>query len=282
MKNKKNRPWDQYLKKINQPRSFVDEIPKTYINDKGFEVPEDTLAYYKTADYDFDLSDLVESLIGKPDRDWFSITAFSFCLPLTIANQYGFVVKSNWDAEISWDGDPNSTIEVKSEAWQNHKSIQPFVGDFGNGILTLENKVIIRTPPGINLMTMQPPNSFIKGLHVMQGVIESDNLRRNHSFNIKITEPNTVIKIKKGDWLAAFIPIPRFFVENFKLKDASKIFSSDIIENEIDSTHKLGWERLNSDKDKINGSGRRYFKGIHVNETRYKNHQKRITDRREE
>ena len=29
----KNRPWDQYLKKINQPRSFVDEIPKTYIND---------------------------------------------------------------------------------------------------------------------------------------------------------------------------------------------------------------------------------------------------------
>ena len=282
MKNKKDRPWDQYLKKINQPPSFVDEIPKDYINDKGFEVPKDTLAYYKTADYDFELSDLVESLIGKQDRDWFSITAFSFCLPLTIANQYGFVVKSNWDAEISWDGNPNSTVEVKSEAWQNHESIQPFVGDFGNGILTLENKVIIRTPPGINLMTMQPPNSFIKGLHVMQGVIESDNLRRNHSFNIKITEPNTTIKIKKGDWLAAFIPIPRFFVENFKLKDASKIFSSDIIENEMDSTHKLGWERLNSDQPKINGSGRRYFKGIHVNETSYKNHQKRITDRREE
>ena len=201
---------------------------------------------------------------------------------MTIANQYGFVVKSNWDAEISWDGNPNSMVEVKSEAWQNHQSIQPFVGDFGNGILTLENKVIIRTPPGINLMTMQPPNSFIKGLHVMQGVIESDNLRRNHSFNIKITEPNTIIKIKKGDWLAAFIPIPRFFVENFKLKDASKIFSSDIIENEMDSTHKLGWERLNSDQPKINGSGRRYFKGIHVNETSYKNHQKRITDRREE
>ena len=67
-----------------------------------------------------------------------------------------------------------------------------------------------------------------------------------------------------------------------ELEDLDLTWIDDIIENEMDSTHKLGWERLNSDQPKINGSGRRYFKGIHVNETSYKNHQKRITDRREE
>lgn len=277
MKNKKSRPWDKYIEKINTPFSFVDEIPKRYINDEGLEVPENTLMYYNTSPEDFKISDIIESLVGKPNRDWFAITAFSFCLPLTIANQYGFVIKSNWDAEIFWDGDINNQISIKSEGWQNHTSIQPLLGDFLNGILTFENKFIIRTPPGINLMTIQPPNSFIRGLHVMQGVVESDNLRRNFTFNIKITEPNRTIKIKKGDWIAAFIPVPRFFVDNFKLKDAESFFDSDIIENEIDSINKLGWERHNSDADKTNGSGRRYFKGIHVNETPYKNHQKRVT-----
>jgi len=277
MKNKKNRPWDKYIQKINEPVSFIDEIPKRYINDDGLEVPENTLMYYNTSKENFKISDVIESLVGQPNRDWFSMTAFTFCLPLTIANQYGFVVKSNWDVEIFWDGNINNQILVKSEGWQNHESIQPMLGDFFNGILTFENKFIVRTPPGINLMTIQPPNSFIRGLHVMQGVVESDNLRRNFTFNIKVTEPNTTIKIKKGDWIAAFIPIPRFFVDNFKLKDAKLFFDSDIIENEQSSINKLGWERHNTDSNKTNGSGRRYFKGIHVNETLYKNHQKRIT-----
>jgi hypothetical protein len=277
MKNKKNRPWDKYVEKITAPPSFVDEVPKNYINDEGFEVPENTLMYYNTGNPKFKISDIIESLIGHQNRDWFSVTAFSFCLPLTIANQYGFVVKSNWDMELFWDGDPNNQIVVKSDGWQNHESIQPMLGDFFNGILTFENKFVVRTPPGINLMTMQPPNSFIRGIHVMQGVVESDNLRRNFTFNLKITEPNTTINIKKGDWIAAFIPIPRFFVDNFKLKDGQTFFGSDIIENEMSSIEKLGWERHNSDSSKTNGSGRRYFKGIHVNETSYKDHQKRVT-----
>ena len=273
---KNKRPWDVFKEKINKPVSFVDEVKKDYINDEGFEVPENTLAFYCTSDHKYKINDVVESLVGHPNRDWFHTTAFTFCLPLTIGNQYGFVVKSNWDAEIEWNGDPNSGIKCISEGWQNHDSIQPWVSDFATGILTLENKFIIRTPPGINLMTIQPPNYFIRGLHTMTGVVESDNLRRNFTFNMKITEPNTPIKIKKGDWLAAFIPVPRFFIDSFELKDAEDLFGKEIISNEMYSTHALGWERHNTDTYKINGSGRRYFKGIHVNETPFKNHQKRI------
>lgn len=275
MKNGSKSPWEMFKSKKIEKISLEDEVKKDYINDDNFLVPEKTLAFYATKDTRHNLSDVIESLVGHPNRDWFSMTAFSFCLPLTIANQYGFVVKSNWDAEIFWDGNIENPPEIKSEGWQNHESIQPLLGDFANGIITLENKFIVRTPRDTNLMIMQPPNYFIPGLHTMSAVVESDNLRRNFTFNIKVTEPNKNINIKKGDWLAAFIPIPRFYVDMFKMKDAFDLFGEEVIKNELESMHKLGWERNNQDYDKINGSGRRYFKGKHVNETMYRNHQKR-------
>ena len=275
MKDGQKSPWEIFKSKKNEKVDLRDEMHKDYINDDGFLVPEKTLAFYATSDTRYKLSDVIETLIGQPNRDWFSITAFSFCLPLTIANQYGFVVKSNWDAEIFWDGNIENQPEIKSEGWQNHDSIQPLLGDFANGIITLENKFIVRTPRDTNLMIMQPPNYFIPGLHTMSAVVESDNLRRNFTFNVKVTEPNKIINIKKGDWLAAFIPIPRFYADMFKLKDAFDLFGDEVIKNELEAMHKLGWERNNQDYDKINGSGRRYFMGKHVNETMYRNHQKR-------
>lgn len=276
------RPWDIFKEK--QAHPFKEDIPRTFINDPGFEVPEKTLAFYPTApELGYKISDVIEPLVGQPNRDWFAISAFSFCLPLTIANQYGFVVKAAEDITVSWKGDGHD-IEVESKNWQKHDAIQPYVSDFGHGILTLENKFIVRTPPGVNLMTLQPPNYFIPGIHVMAGVVEADNLRRNFTFNMRVTTLNTKIKIKKGQWLAAFIPIPRHFADMFTLVDASTLFPEEVISNELDSVHKLGWERHNTDKGKINGSGRRYFKGLHVNETKFKNHQKRagIQDTSEE
>lgn len=280
----KERPWDLFKK--NQKVSFVDLEKKDYINDEGLEVPENTIAYfpYHEEDRDIKIGDSLESLIGKPVRNYFDIPAFSFCLPLTIGNQYGFVVKAMYDAEIFWDG-KTYNIDVKSENFNNSSYPQVYVNDFP-GALTIENKFIYRTPPGVNLMTIQPPNYFIRGLHTMTGVVEADNLRRSFTFNLRVTNLNEVIKIKKGDWLAAFIPVPRFYVDSFELKDARKIFSDDVIQNEIESIKKLGWERDNhkdygGDVGKINGSGRRYFKGLHVNETKYKKHQKRIGDRSE-
>lgn len=269
----KRRPWDIFKEKEKSP--FKEEIPKDYLNDPGFEIPEKTLVFYPMLpEAKYKIKDVIEPLLGHPHRDWFGMSAFSFCLPLTIANQYGFVVKAAEDLTVYWEGG-DSPIQVESVNWQNHNSIQPYVSDFGHGILTLENKFIVRTPPGVNLMTMQPPNHFIPGLHVMAGVVESDNLRRNFTFNMRVTTLNTKIKIKKGDWLAAFMPVPRHYADMFTLVDASTLFPQEVIDNEMASHHNLGWERHNTDKNKLNGSGRRYFKGLHVNETRYKKHQKR-------
>ena len=41
------------------------------------------------------------------------------------------------------------------------------------------------------------------------------DLRCDFTFNLKITVPNMLVSVKKGDALGAFIPIPRYFVDGF-------------------------------------------------------------------
>ena len=94
MKNGSKSPWEMFKSKKIEKISLEDEVKKDYINDDNFLVPEKTLAFYATKDTRHNLSDVIESLVGHPNRDWFSMTAFSFCLPLTIANQYGFVLEA--------------------------------------------------------------------------------------------------------------------------------------------------------------------------------------------
>lgn len=271
------RPWDLFKESL--VRSFVDKEEKDYINTNGIDVPENTIAVVLEEDK-VKYKNIVYSLVGHPTRDWMPKYA-NFCLPVNIANQYGFVVESQHDVDVYWDGESNH-IDIKVLDDLGFTG-QTFSNEFGPGILTIHNAFVLRTPPGVNIMTIQPPNYFLPGLHVSSGVVESDNLRRNFTFNLIITNPNKTIHIKRGDWLSGFIPVPRFYIENFKLKDASKIFDGTVIENERSNISSLAWERtshkdLGGDIGKPNDSGRRYFKGIHVNETRYRNHQKRITD----
>ena len=110
----------------------------------------------------------------------------------------------------------------------------------------------------------------------MTGVIETDNIRRDFTFNLKITVPNLKISIRKGDPLGAFLPIPRNFVESFDIKLVQDIFPIGIHQNEISESNNLSMERNNSDKDKPHQSGRRYFSGTHISGEKYTNHQKNM------
>lgn len=254
-----------------------------YINDIENEVPENKIIFYRqNEEYDHDLSEVIEPLIGQTKRDWFA-EHFYYCLPLTIANQYGFVVKAAEDIELYWNDD-TSKVYLKTESkipLEDASRIQTYHTNFRFGILTIDNNFVLRTPPGINLMTIQPPNYFIPNLMAMSGVVESDNIRRTFTFNLRVTKPHTQISIKKGDWLAAFIPVPRYFVEKFELLNGEEYFSEECLKNEKADRDKLAFERYNGieqggDIGKPNDSGRRYFKGIHANDNPYKDHQKRL------
>jgi hypothetical protein len=249
-----------------------------YINDAGLEVPDNKIVVVPNhPGAETYHEEIIESLAGSPKRDWFN-SHFYYCLPIGIGNQYGFVIRSLRDLEITWDGsnDKSQDLNINFLNSDNEQK-QTFFDGFSTGILTIQNHFTLRTPPGINLMTIQPPNMFIPGTVAMTGVIESDQLRRDFTFNLKVTIPNYKIKIKKGDPLGAFIPVPRYFVENFSILSASECFSEEVLRNEYLDSQELSRQRAQEDKSKPHESGRKYFNGHHAFGEQYKDHQKRIT-----
>jgi hypothetical protein len=252
----------------------AEHLTGPFLNDPGYEVPENTVVVVphspnNTGFYE----EMLLPLKGESKRDWFT-AHFYYCLPLTIGNQYGIAVRSGYSFDAYWPGGEaaavltfDKTDDVPHQAVSTH---------FYNGIITFQNFFALKTPPGINLMTIQPPNMFIPGCVAMTGVVETDQIRRDFTFNLKITVPEYKIRINKGDIVGAFIPIPRYFVDKFELALVSDLFDKEVHLNEVQESRTLGEERSTTDKEKNHMAGRRYFKGIHSDDTRYTDHQKTI------
>lgn len=221
--------------------------------------------------------DQYESLIDKKHRNWFSDHAY-LCLPLVIGNQYGYVVKAQYDFDVIWNGgDRTKDLQIiyKNNIANGYKG-QWISSHFGLGIITVQNHFTLRTSDATNLMTINPPNYFIDGIHYMTGVIECDNLRRDFTFNLKVTRPNYLVQIKKGDWIGCFIPVPRYYVESFQLVDAKEVLTEEEIRTEIQAAADAGKERETIDKEKSHRAGRRYFRGEDVYGNKFPDHQRRV------
>lgn len=248
-----------------------------YINDPGYEVPKDKIIAVTNNPYDKEVQNrVVESLKGKIKRDWFT-EHFYYCLPLNIGNQYGFIIKAARTFDIEWHSNKRGHGDVSITFLDdNHNNDQMVISQFGSGIVTIQNAFHLKTPPGVNIMTIQPPNMFIPGVQAMAGVVETDQLRRDFTFNLKITDPDRVIRINAGDAIGAFIPIPRYFVDSFELVHVQDVFDQSLHINELTDGHELGRQRQAEDKEKTHESGRKYFNGIHAHGEKYSDHQKRV------
>jgi hypothetical protein len=245
------------------------------INNHQNLVPENTILIVTEDDTVNDaVFNIIEPLKGHVKRDWFIPHAYH-CLPLTIGNQYGFAIKSLYNFTAIWNGgDMPWDVVVNVE---NLGSNQNISSHFGMGTITIQNRFHFRTPLGINLMTINPPNMFIPNLHNMTGVVETDNLRRDFTFNLRITQPNVEIKVNAGDIISAFIPIPRFFVDSFDIKLANDIVSTEIIENERLAGINFGIERRTVDiQNHRSGGSQRYKKGVDIYDNEYYKHQPNV------
>lgn len=248
------------------------------INDGINDVPNKTIAIFTGPEvYDKDLSQKrILDMVKKPNkkRDWFS-PHFYRCLPLTIGNQYGFTVSSEFDIGIEWNGN-DGLEDTKIYLYDEVDSpIYPKISShFGYGIITINTPYFFRTPPGVNLMTINPPNYVIPNVTVMTGVVETDNLRRNFTFNLKIQIPNIKTFIPAGFPLAAFIPIPRYYCDEFNLDFAENLFSKEIIDEELKADLEAGRYRKEVEPTLKGGIGKHYMQGKDVYGNMFKDHQK--------
>jgi hypothetical protein len=245
------------------------------INEKEM-VPDKTFAIF--IDDPSCSKETIKKILGRLShkRDWFN-PHFYKCLPLSIANQYGYTIISEFDFGIIWDGGErpeNLKILLPNNLKNDAEGLYPRVtSHFGSGILTIEPPFHVRTPAGINTMVINPPNCILPNITVMSGVVETDNLRRSFTFNLKVQTPNIEIIIPKGTPLASFIPIPRYFADSFDLKFADEIFSEEVILDELQAETDANLKRNEIEYFAKPNVGLDYFKGQDVYGNKFKDHQ---------
>jgi hypothetical protein len=248
------------------------------LNDGINDVPEKTLVIIADdLNYSFD-PESIKELIDKPERkrDWFR-DDFYQCLPLAIGNQYGIILKSQYDVAFEWDGGEgvDSVKIIYPETGQYDRTLSPnFTSWFGRGTVTVDFPFSFKTPPGVNLMSINPPNYILPNLQVMTGVVETDNIRRNFTITLKLQMPGVGTYIPKGYPFAALLPIPRYFGDKFDIKLAEEVFSEDLVVEEIQTKYDEFTKKWELDVKSEAGIGREYYNGLDVYGNKFKDHQK--------
>ena len=201
---------------------------------------------------------------ASPKRDWMQIHTHLYrCLPMTIANQNGWVIESPCNISAIWFGglDPKTSMHFWVDKEYNVPN--PWVKcHFLGGIITFEFNFIIKTTEKTNLLVRGAPNFFIDGLHPLEGLVETDWLSYTFTMNWKVTQPNKLVTFKKGDPICFLQPIPHNYSETFdftidhmennpELKEKSFAWGED--RTKFHEARKLGIETRKWQKDYFNG-----------------------------
>jgi hypothetical protein len=127
-----------------------------------------------------------------------------YCLPLVMANQWGWQVLCPADVRVVWDGSPGPDglrVEVDPQYAVAVKS------QFGAGIVTFSPPWLFRTPPGWDLYAKGPGNRWKSNCVPLEGVIETWWLNYTFTLNWKLLQPGEVT-FAQGESLAQLIPVP--------------------------------------------------------------------------
>jgi hypothetical protein len=229
--------------------------------------------------YEEAMHEAVVPLRDEWRRAWFSEWAYN-CLPLTMANRHGFALRSLYGFRVRWNGGPGrGDVRVEmtdANAERIHRKAQLTKAQFGMGTFTVQYLWTLRTPRNVNLLVGPVPNHMIDGIVPMAAVVESDNLRRDFGFTIRVTRKNRWISVPRGSWLAWVMPYPRHFIDAYSFKSAAQVVSARVIAEERNALLYAGFQRRHVDKAKPNRLGRNYLRGTDPFGNRFRDHQVRL------
>ena len=133
------------------------------------------------------------------------------CLPLVIANQSGWVLRSTAGFRAYWYGGPNKEdVEIQFDEQEDNR----IVSHFGSGVITFTVPFLFRTPPGINLWVKGPSNLVKDRVQPLEGVVETDWIASTFTMNWKITRQSEWVHFAKGEPYCMLVPVPRGLAES--------------------------------------------------------------------
>jgi Family of unknown function (DUF6065) len=150
-------------------------------------------------------------------RYWMDQSKHAYhCLPLVIANQWGWQILCPTDVAVTWDGNPN-LHGLRVDVAPPYQSV--IQSQFGWGIVTFSPPWLFRTSAGWDLYVKGPSNRWKANCAALDGVIETWWLNHPFTLNWKVIEPGTVF-FARGESLAQLVPVPHATFENSGASEA--------------------------------------------------------------
>ena len=187
--------------------------PKKSAARKEKAPPAETL--HKVVAYQIHEDDTAPIRPARRERKWMEDADRKFpyrCLPLVVANQYGWEILSTHHIRAIWDGTSTAeglTVENLSGDGDLHAT-----SHFGAGVLTFQIPFIFQTPEGWNLMVRGPTNNPKDGIVPLDGIVETDWSHSTFTMNWRFTRAGTV-EFTLGEPICLFFPIERGALEKF-------------------------------------------------------------------
>lgn len=185
--------------------------------------------------------------------------AFRYCEPSAAASAYGWYVFPPIDFSLMWNGTDVVWTYKGSKSWYPLGAAQfpgfsrhfdrhapadvksfapPFLGAATNpGIVQVWTGIFARCAPGWSLLVRPPANlARSRGFELYEGLIEADRWFGPLLTNLRLTQTDVPIEIRKDYPLVQVQPVPRFAYSNETLA------SFDVVET-LDAFTAADWQR---------------------------------------
>jgi hypothetical protein len=142
------------------------------------------------------------------------------CLPLSIANAYGWEVVCPIPVEIRWNGGMKvEDIEVIGlKELSGGAPIDHFCrSNFSRGIVTFHLDYVIETEPDWEIFATGPLNDAKPTAAPLTGIVESDWLPYPFTMNWQLTQPG-ITRFEEGEPFCFFFPVPKRVLPNTEVQ----------------------------------------------------------------
>ncbi len=214
---------------------------------------------------------------ASPKRGWMDETGgFAYrCLPLTIANQAGWVVRCPAPFQAVWNGGPatNDTAVLVNPEYAHFGN--QIMSHFGWGIVTFSLPWLFRTPEGYTLLVRGPTNTPKAHIAPLDGIVETDWAASTFTMNWKLTEADRIVRFAKGEPICHLVPVRTADLERF---------DPEIKQIDDDPTLKAAYKAWSASRNAFNANPERkpgdwqkdYFRGETPTGEKAREHRSRL------
>ncbi|CDO88242.1 hypothetical protein AWC29_20885 [Mycobacterium triplex] len=135
------------------------------------------------------------------------------CLPMLIANQSGWELLNPCGFTATWMGQDGVDVMVTPHRRDTGQLLP--ASHFGNGILTWHLPLLLRTPPGYNLLVRGPANYPKDAVCALEGIVETDWASASFSMSWKFTRKLIPVRFEVDEPICMIVPQRRGELEEF-------------------------------------------------------------------